>query len=299
MQTIDNVFCIKGSNKKMNLTINQLEDITNATNLHPLILGESIQKFTGNYKGQKVIFRIYPNNDYYQNRFEREGAALEAIAKEVKHVLLDEQSIIVPDIVDEWPTIEAGYSIRALSWIHGQAFASMEPYLDFQLVTDLIDLMKRAGKHFPTKFSFEQDVVKKLTQPLNKEQENEEKWIMYLQLITEFLEQQNKTKLTITHLIHGDFHEGNILQIYPTTKEQEPKYAIIDWEFATKGSIYYDLAYAQEYSKVHPPLHLQREVNAWKGFAISSLTHWYMINERNSKNSDFWLKKLEHFVKKI
>lgn len=280
----------------MNLTTNQLKDITNANNLQPLILGESIQKFTGNIEEQKVIFRIFPDNDYYQNRFEREGAALEAIAKVVKQVPRDEQLIIIPEIIDEWSSVEAGYSIRALSWIHGQAFSSMEPYLDFQLVTDLINLMERAGKHLPTKFSFKEDIVKKLSKPLNKEQENEEKWIMYLQLITEFLDQQNKTKLTGTHLIHGDFHEGNILQIYPTVKEQELKYAIIDWEFATKGSIYFDLAYAQEYSKVHPPLHLQREVNAWKGFAIATLAHWYIINEGNSNNTDFWLKKLEHFV---
>lgn len=290
---------MKESGKNMNLTTNQLEEITNATNLQPLILGESIQKFAGNYKEQKVIFRIFPDKDYYQNRFEREGAALEAIAKVVKQMHTDEQLIIIPKIIDEWTSVELGYSIRALSWIHGQAFSSMEPYLDFQLVVDLIDLMKKAGKHLPTKFSFEQDFVKKLKQPQNKEQEKDEKWAIYIQLITELLEQEKGTKITGTHLIHGDFHEGNILQVYPTAKEQEPKYAIIDWEFATKGSIYFDLAYAQEYSKLHPPLHLQREVNTWKGFAIASLTHWYMINERNSKNIDFWLKKLEHFIKKI
>jgi len=283
----------------MNLTADQLAEITNSNDLHPLILGESIQKFTGKYKEQKVIFRIYPDNDYYQNRFEREGAALKAIAKVAKKRHTDEQLIIIPEIIDEWTSVEAGCSIRALSWIHGQAFSSMKTYLDFQLVIEFIEIMKKAGKHIPAKFSFEQDVVKKLTQPLNKEQENEEKWGMYLQLITEFLDQQKKTKLAGTFLIHGDFHEGNILQVYPTAKEQEAKYAIIDWEFATKGSIYFDLAYAQEYSKVHPPLHLQREVNTWKGFAIATLAHWYVINERNSNNADLWLKKLEHFVKKI
>ena len=85
----------------MNLTTDQLVEITNASNLHPLILGESIQKFTGKYKEQKVIFRIYPDNDYYQNRFEREGAALEAIAKVVKQMHTDEQLIIIPEIIDE------------------------------------------------------------------------------------------------------------------------------------------------------------------------------------------------------
>ncbi len=278
----------------MPFSIEQLQKITKVENLTFFELGESIQKFTGVFGDQKVLLRIFPKNDYYANRFDREGAALRTLTKIQKELEEKQGSpkISFPKILKEWTNIKTGHSIRALTWIDGKQVSEKHLKEKETFLNNYYFLAKNAGKYMPDEFSFENDVLAYLGKPTMIKQPQNSEWEIYEQIIQDIEHELEELLLTNDNLIHGDFHYGNIL-LESDKANKESTFAIIDWEFATKGAIEYDLAYAYVFSNAKFPKETIERFTPWIKVATAIIAHWYIINEPNSANSKKWLKKLQ------
>ena len=276
------------------LQLSELEAITGAKDLKTFDLGESIKKYVGIYRGEKVLFRVYPKDDYYSNRFLRAGAALRALTKTINKFNKSNPnySLIIPKIIEEWPDTTLKSSIRALTWVKGAPIEPNKNPFESAYIMNLVNLFLETGKYMPANFSFETDFLAHFQRPFATNQRDNSQWKVFIQLITKLLEGINHRLYEEKALIHGDLHYGNILKFQEAGEAQKPHYAIIDWEFATRGSIYFDLAYLYIFSGWTPPPTIINEIEAWKGLAIAAITHWYLINTPNSIHIHFWLGKL-------
>ncbi|NHJ04898.1 MAG: hypothetical protein EAX90_08750 [Candidatus Heimdallarchaeota archaeon] len=276
----------------------ELESITKIENLKLLALGESIPKFTGKYKNQNILLRVFPKDDYYNNRFQREGDALRSLAKVMKKLsfTIHDYSFIFPEIIQEWNEKNIKYSIRALNWIQGKPIKDLSYPHKLPILNSIWQILEEALKYMPDKYSFEKDFICKLKQPITEQQKKNYTWQKYLEAILDLEQKNDIWEKTETHMIHGDLHYGNILRVQTANYETKKTYSIIDWEFASKGSIYFDLAYAQVFSGIQFPKYLQPAVDMWKSIAIAIITNWYLVNEPMSDKTKRWLKKLKSFV---
>ena len=280
------------------MPLSELEALTGATDLQILGLGDSIVKYSGFYRGEKVVLRIYPKDDYYSNRFIREGAALRALAKTLDSLSSD-CLIIVPEIIGEWTNTTQFGPIRALTWIKGIPFDKIIHPLEPTTVVKMIEILHKAGQNMPEKFSFQKDFLAHFNHPVSAGEWNNAQWQLFTRLSSQILKGLNSNHYAGSALIHGDFHYGNILNLPSLEKSQKPKYAIIDWEFATRGSIFFDLAYLHVFSGWEPPRDLKREIEMWEGLALAAITHWYLINTPHSTYARIWLEKLEMHVTEL
>ncbi len=275
--------------------IDLLENITGAKILNSLELGESIKKYIGYYNKERIVLRVYPKKDFYRNRFSREGAALRALNESLKMNNSHPSDFFIrfPIIINEWPKTEQG-PIRALSYLIGDPFIPAKGALRPDIIDAFGNILRHAGKLMPKQFSFRNDFVALFNRPRSQLQAKNSKWLSFLHLVTKIIE--NSIDLDkVDELIHGDLHHMNLLTIN-SSKIQQPTFGIIDWEFATRGSINFDLAYLHVFSGWEPPETMRANINEWKGLAIATITYWYLINMPNSSKSNTWLNKLEQHV---
>ncbi|MFX0090520.1 MAG: phosphotransferase family protein [Candidatus Hodarchaeota archaeon] len=281
------------------LSINELESITDTENLEFFVPGDSLKKYTGLYKGEKIILRLFPRNDFYKNRYFREGDSLRALAKTLDAFNSPNHncSLVIPKIIEEWPNATNSYSIRALEWIEGKSLEKTGYKIEPKVLDIFWASLQEAGKKMPKDFSFQHDILAYLFQPAPVSQSQTSSWQLFRKLTSKLMESVNLTFRDEVSLIHGDFHYGNIVRVKSNQRNQIPTYAIIDWEFATRGNLYFDLAYLHVFSDWQPPANLKLHIQKWIALAIAVITHWYILNDPASNLTQIWLRKLQKNLK--
>jgi len=243
----------------------ELEDLLNCSILNRVDKGESLEKYHAILDDREVLLRIY-SNDYYSNRFLREGLVL----REIGHQ--KEVGFLVPKIVDEWPE----YQIRAIEWFNFQPhdwkteeieallhnIQSLSIEIPYYLEHDLLLHLRQTSTIHPAYREFFDEKVDTLLEQINWDDGQ-------------------------SVLIHGDFHPLNV--------GKTPKGKVLyDWEYATTGSSLYDAAYLQ---MLHPSLLSNSVPREWRGLVSLVIGHWYLQDTKFSpKEAIYWVEKISELL---
>jgi len=244
----------------------ELEDLLECQILHKVKAGESLEKYHAILDDRPVLLRIY-GDDYYSNRFLREGLALRSVRSS--------DLVKVPKIIDEWPE----YQIRAIEWIdfdedpiHTDNVKQIRTWLDTQDLSLPYDLA--------------QDLVPHL---LNVEDLHIAYQDWFVNIVDQILELIDWTAGK-HQLLHGDFHLGNLAK-------SDGQIVVYDWEYATMGSSYYDLAYL---SVLNPELSIYSIPLEWEILVSTIIAHWYLQEDQFSpKASVIWVDRISNMLKEV
>ncbi len=257
--------------------------ITGCENLQLLNTGLSIKKFKANYNNDSVVIRVYENDEYYGDRYLREKNALEALWNYNRK---NYQFLEFPKIIEEFDENK----IRILEWIEGNQISVNE------ITISILDVVSEINniKQLHPKYSLINDILSHLQniKKMNIEDKNR-----YIDLISPILDYCKNLLVEKSDniLVHGDFFHENLINV----KDSE-KLGVIDWEYATYGPKYYDLAYFHVFSEWSPPSEIINEINLLKPIVISFICHWYLnFQNLNRKLCIYWLNRLEKCSKQI
>ncbi|MHA2250885.1 MAG: phosphotransferase [Candidatus Kariarchaeaceae archaeon] len=256
----------------------RISSLTDCTDVQPYRKGLSLNKFTAKYDGVDVIIRIYPEVEYYMNRFERERFALNELRKfsEVSPL-----SFAFPKIVKE---VEE-YNIRVLDWMEGKPINVKANSSKILSMTNTLSKWKTDEKQFNLHDDIH-DHLKNIENMTPKDQEEYEAAVAPIFDNLPILETDDPV------LIHGDFYHENILY-----DNQSQKISLIDWEFASTGLKYFDLAYLSVYSDWLPPKYMVEKITTLKPFVFAFLCHWF-LSFRNSSREEchYWINRLTNEI---
>ncbi|MCE7737287.1 MAG: aminoglycoside phosphotransferase family protein [Candidatus Heimdallarchaeota archaeon] len=261
-------------------------DITGCTEIEPLHQRTSTTMYSAKLKGKKVLIRRFHERNYYGNRFQRENLIL-------KHLdSIECSNLIFPKIIEEYP----GHDLHILSWIEGETLDELElPKTDKNAIIHEI-WKKISSLEIPSnmKFNHFRD-IRMLTEDETRIMNISKS--VFLSLKERVWKTFNKSiiKKHPRSIIHGDLHEGNIIVI----DKDEGKYAVIDWEFASVGSKYFDLAYYYTFLGLPYPQEYLDEVLPWENTIKLLISHWYLSNFDNyPKEAKYWLDKIRRDLSK-
>lgn len=261
-------------------------EITGCTEIEPLLQRTSTTMYSAKLKGKKVLIRRFHERNYYGNRYQRENYILKHL-ESIKCT-----NLIFPKIVEEFPN----HDLHVLSWIEGETLEETElPKAD---KTNIIhDIWKEISSlELPTnmKFNHFRD-IRMLTEDETKIMNISKS--VFLSLKDRVWKNFNKSiiKKHARSIIHGDLHEGNIIVI----DKEKGKYAVMDWEFASVGSKYFDLAYYYTFLGLPYPQEYLEEILPWEDPINLLITHWYLSNFDNyPKEAKYWLNKIRKQLSK-
>ena len=75
--------------------------------------------------------------------------------------------------------------------------------------------------------------------------------------------------------------------------KDEGKYGVIDWEFASIGSKYFDLSYYHIIQNLEFHPEYLEQIIPWENPIKLLITHWYLSNFDNyPKEAKYWLDKI-------
>lgn len=214
--------------------------------------GESVIKFKGIYKNKDILIRAYSTNEgkYFGDRYSSEKLCLTTLKGVISN------HFVFPEIIEEFEIVNKGiqYDCMVLPWLSGTTLGDIgiiSPY--FREWNDIMAHMgeKLIGKYPDSRF-YEDDVLNHLLSlGLNSEMmKNGDRnsilvlsdfLVIYYDLIPKtvhYLKEIDRASTPV--MIHGDLHLGNII----FEEKSEPKFGIIDWEYASIGHLKsFDLAY--------------------------------------------------------
>ncbi|MFV2016271.1 MAG: aminoglycoside phosphotransferase family protein, partial [Candidatus Heimdallarchaeota archaeon] len=261
-----------------------LEEITGCTEITPLHQGTSTTKYRAKLRGETVLIRRFHERNYYGNRFQRENYILKHL-ESIKCCKL-----IFPKIIKEFPS----HDLHVLSWIEGDSLADLE-ILDSEKTDIVFSIWKEISNlELPSniKFNHFRD-IRMLTEDETRIMNISKS--VFLSLKDKVWKSFNKSiiKKHPRSIIHGDFHEGNIIVI----DKEESKYGVIDWEFASIGSKYFDLAYYCTFLGLPYPQEYLEEILPWENTINLLITHWYLSYFDNyPKEAKYWLDKIRRHL---
>lgn len=252
----------------MDLSINFLSDLTGAENLVPFTRGESIPKFIGIFENQKIILRCYPFDSIQNDKFEREGSALRSLNSNTS--LFE-----IPEIIGEW-----NGNIRAISYLEGREKVKLTSKIIEEYSQLLLSIDFGEQYHF----------LKGIFSNLNEINDIDKKYRdRFVNLRDDILDPYSVDMMSERplHLIHGDFHAKNLVQM-------RHKIGIIDWEYASLGTYEYDLAYYYAMSDFLPSKELKSKIVIWAPLVKLILTHWYLLYFPNDPINEKRIMDLEN-----
>ncbi|OLS28427.1 MAG: hypothetical protein HeimC2_06460 [Candidatus Heimdallarchaeota archaeon LC_2] len=260
--------------------IARIEEITGCKNLVLLEVGMSTTKFKGIYKGKPILVRRFHERDYYGNRFKRENFILKFLEN------ISNSNLVFPKIIKEFPD----HDIHVLSWIEGESLdnVAISETKKYEIVKSIWETITKLPEPNDFKFNHFRD-IRMLTEDESKIM-NISKTI-FLNLKDKIWKSFNKSiiKKHSRSIIHGDLHDGNIIVI----NLEKNQFGVIDWEFASIGSKYFDLAYYCTYSNRDYPSEYLDEMRPWEDIIKLLITHWFLSNFDNyPSEAKQWLDTL-------
>ncbi|MDH5647041.1 MAG: phosphotransferase [Candidatus Heimdallarchaeota archaeon] len=256
-------------------TIEFLQDLTHIKNMQIFNQGESVFKFIGDLDGKKVMLRYLNSSMLINDRINREIDALN-FANQNKEVF-NKYGFTIPKVINTWKK----ENLIALEYIEGSPGIK----LSNQQLTNYIELM--TSLKFEEKYTFQDGVLKSLSQIDLIQPEYHSR---YISVRDEILNNFDFSSIEPS-FIHGDFHIDNLILT------NSGRIGIIDWEYASQGSIYFDLAYYKE--KTHHVFDdkIEQKLQPWVILIDLILTHWslYWYSHEPVENEK-WLTKVEGFV---
>jgi thiamine kinase-like enzyme len=257
-----------------------IEDITGCTDISPLHQGMSTTKYLAKLKGKPVLIRRFHERNYYGNRFQRENFMLKHLAK------TKSENLVFPKIIKEFPS----HDIHVLSWIAGETIDNLEiPDVEKTgIVNEVWANIVNLNLPKETKFNHFRD-IRMLTEDETRIMNISKN--VFLSLKERVWKSFNKSiiKKHPRSVIHGDLHEANIIAV----DLENRKFGVIDWEFASVGSKYFDLAYYYTFHNLEYPKEYSDEMLQWENTIKLLITHWYLSNfDAHPKDAKYWLDKI-------
>lgn len=260
--------------------IEKIEKITGCKNLTPLEIGMSTTKFRGFYKGKPILVRKFHERNYYGNRYKRENFILKHLKNQSK------PNLAFPKIIKEFPDDD----IHVLTWIEGQSLDNIDISQEkkSEIVKSIWKSITELKVPSDFKFNHFRD-IRMLTEDETRIMNISKP--MFLNLKDKIWKSFNKSiiKKHPRSIIHGDLHDANIVVI----DLEKRQFGVIDWEFASLGSKYFDLAYYYIYAKQQYPTEYLEEIQPWENIIQLLITHWFLSNFDNyPQESKHWLDSL-------
>ncbi|MHA2029318.1 MAG: aminoglycoside phosphotransferase family protein [Candidatus Kariarchaeaceae archaeon] len=257
-----------------------IEDITGCTDITPLHQGMSTSKYMAKLRGKPVLIRRFHERNYYGNRFQRENFMLKHLKK------LKSDHLVFPRIIKEFPS----HDIHVLSWIEGETIDKLEISKEEKrkIVRTVWDNIVELTPPNKTKFNHFRD-IRMLTEDETRIMNITKS--VFLSLKERVWKSFNRSiiKKHPRSIIHGDLHESNIIAI----DLENQKFGVIDWEFASIGSKYFDLAYYHIFHNLEYPSEYFDEMVQWENTIKLLITHWYLSNfDAFPREAKFWLDKI-------
>jgi thiamine kinase-like enzyme len=257
-----------------------IEDITGCTEIAPLHQGTSTTMYSAKLSGKIVLIRRFHERNYYGNRFQRENIILKHLES------IKSQNLVFPRVIKEFPA----HDLHVLSWVEGENLSNLD--IPATEKTDIIKFVwdEISSLELPKdmKFNHFRD-IRMLTEDETRIMNISKS--VFLSLKERVWKSFNKSiiKKHPRSIIHGDLHEGNIIVI----NGKDKLYGIIDWEFASIGSKYFDLAYYYTFMGLPYPEEFLEEMVPWENTIKLLITHWYLSNfDTYPKEAKFWLDKI-------
>jgi aminoglycoside phosphotransferase (APT) family kinase protein len=258
-------------------SVETIESITGCTHLESIEKGDSVQKYRAKLENRPVVIRIFPEELYYGNRFEREGYALETLRDNDK---IEYDHFVYPRIIEDFPK----QRIRVVEWIEGRHIDPNQMHHKiFAVLTELSSI--QADTHL----SLLPDLQNHLVDTTKMEPGMGKMFVDFTSSLNEYIQTLPDSP---NSLLHGDYHPENILLA------DNQKLGIIDWEFASYGHFSYDLTYYYLNSGLEIPTHLKQLTQRWIPICTAVICHWFLSHLPDHQESKYWLKKLDNLIKK-
>jgi aminoglycoside phosphotransferase (APT) family kinase protein len=223
--------------------------------------GTSTATYQADLSGKQVVLRVF-TDDYYTDRFLREGIVLRALQAS--------DLVRSPAIVEEWPE----YNVRALELIEMEAVPS-----DFD-PNPVLEWLSNQTEGVP--YSLQTDLE---THLFDLESLHPAYGINYLSILEKHWDCIEWDE-TPTSLLHGDLHLGNLGIC-------QDQIIVFDWEFATHGPTIYDRAYLNRFHQISSKGQLE-----WDFLVTAVLTHWYLREQDFSPKLGMqWFEELSRMEK--
>jgi aminoglycoside phosphotransferase (APT) family kinase protein len=258
--------------------IESIENITGCTHLELIEKGDSVQKYKALRENIPVVIRIFPDDQYYGDRFQREGFALETLWNHNKKAYTH----------FDYPRVFENYAeqrIRVVEWIEGTHISANR--IPHKILAALIEL---SSIQVDTHLSLLIDLQNHLADTNRMDPDVGE---MFVELTSNLGEYIQRLPDKPNSLLHGDYHSENIL----LTDKQ--RIGIIDWEFASYGHFSYDLTYYYLNSRIEVPTHLKQLTQRWIPLCSSVICHWFLSFMPDHEETEYWLNKVEKLMKEI
>lgn len=264
--------------------VSELEELTGCCELKEYQKGTSTRKYLGRFENKTVIVRQFVERQYYGNRYQREGFALKFLSENRDKVNFD-----FPEVILDFPE----KSVRVVDWLPGKSLNELvlTPKLQKDIMLKVWDSLSSLPTPQIKTFNLIRD-IKLLTE--------DDSFIVssaksFYHMLKEKAWNSFDKSIIKAHpktLIHGDFFQNNIIVEDPENPS-ESKIGLIDWEYASVGSKYFDLSYCQAYGNLHFIHENSKEINAWTNLINLLITHWYGTHyDVNPKESKEWLQKI-------
>lgn len=252
-----------------------MENLTGFQKITRFEHGESVPKFTGFKKGKRATLRFLGPLFVSENRYQREIDAMDEMNSDPDKLV--KAGFVVPKVLGEWPE----YDLIAVEYIEGKSGHLMTE----QQIQSYVELM--SGLSINPLYNFRDGVYSSLKNTSLIPQKYQAEYFDAYDKIVDAIDWD----LDEIGMIHGDFHYNNLISTV------DGLIGLIDWEYATNGSIYFDLGCYESLSKFKFPEIYEKRIEPWRDFIELMLTHWHMsyYNEQ-VENHERWMGKLREVV---